>query len=338
MLSDRFIRNAKPGTFADEGGLYLRVLASGKKSWIIRDRTDGKDRWKTIGSYPAMGLADARDRTHQIRTGTEQISFADAVTAYVAHISRIYKDPDQVLRRLESDITPRITGPIADVSRTAVANALQKIVDRGAPVAANRTLADVKKLFKFAYEKGWIQNNPVDPLTRSSVGGREKPKSRNLSWQEIKGLSQLTFTPATGWCLYFILLTGCRPSEAIYMLQHRTLTIPATKAGDDRPHTVPATPATRAAIKLAPPPPRDHRVLSHALRRLNQTFTPHDLRRTFASRMADEGVSPHVIEKLLNHQMEGVMAVYNRAEYWPDRIAAQKLWALRLKQIKKSPD
>ena len=44
---------------------------------------------------------------------------------------------------------------------------------------------------------------------------------------------------------------------------------------------------------------------------------------------------PHVIEKMLDHQMEGVMAIYNRAEYWPERVAAQRLWGLKLASIRR---
>jgi len=44
-----------------------------------------------------------------------------------------------------------------------------------------------------------------------------------------------------------------------------------------------------------------------------------------------------VIEKLLNHQMEGVMAVYNRGEYWPERVAAQVLWGRKLAELRKKP-
>jgi len=50
--------------------------------------------------------------------------------------------------------------------------------------------------------------------------------------------------------------------------------------------------------------------------------------------MADLGVAPHVIEKLLSHQMQGVMAVYNRAEYWPERLAAQALWDAKLRELR----
>jgi hypothetical protein len=45
-----------------------------------------------------------------------------------------------------------------------------------------------------------------------------------------------------------------------------------------------------------------------------------------ATKLSDAGVAPHVIEKMLNHRMEGVMAVYNRAEYLPERKAGWILW------------
>jgi integrase len=65
------------------------------------------------------------------------------------------------------------------------------------------------------------------------------------------------------------------------------------------------------------------------------TFTPHDLRRTFATRLSDLGVAPHVIEKLLNHKMPGVMAVYNRADYWPERVAAMEMWCKKVGELRR---
>jgi integrase len=56
----------------------------------------------------------------------------------------------------------------------------------------------------------------------------------------------------------------------------------------------------------------------------------HDLRRTCATRMADLGVAPHVVEACLNHvsgAKAGVAGVYNRAAYAPEKRAAWDLWA-----------
>lgn len=59
-------------------------------------------------------------------------------------------------------------------------------------------------------------------------------------------------------------------------------------------------------------------------------WSPHDLRRTMASRMGDLGVAPHVIERCLNHIQQGIVAVYQRQEYMVERQAAFELWGSQL--------
>jgi integrase len=62
-------------------------------------------------------------------------------------------------------------------------------------------------------------------------------------------------------------------------------------------------------------------------------FTAHDLRRTFSTRLNGLGVMPQVVEKLLNHVLEGVLAVYNLHEYALERAAALELWTKELERI-----
>jgi len=59
-------------------------------------------------------------------------------------------------------------------------------------------------------------------------------------------------------------------------------------------------------------------------------WTPHDLRRTMASRMGDLGIRPDVIERCLNHKPEGLVAVYQRAELLPERKDAFERWGTKL--------
>jgi integrase len=65
-------------------------------------------------------------------------------------------------------------------------------------------------------------------------------------------------------------------------------------------------------------------------------WTPHDLRRTMASRMGDLGVAPHVIERCLNHIQQGIVAVYQRQEYLVERQAAFELWGHTLTSLMES--
>ncbi len=61
-----------------------------------------------------------------------------------------------------------------------------------------------------------------------------------------------------------------------------------------------------------------------------EKWTLHDLRRTLATRMNDLGIAPHVVEQLLGHTLGGVMAIYNRSQYLPEKEAALETWLERL--------
>lgn len=70
--------------------------------------------------------------------------------------------------------------------------------------------------------------------------------------------------------------------------------------------------------------------VSAALGRALLPWRLHDIRRTVATRMADLGVQPHVIEAVLNHvsgHKAGVAGVYNLSSYAPEKRAALDVWA-----------
>lgn len=62
-------------------------------------------------------------------------------------------------------------------------------------------------------------------------------------------------------------------------------------------------------------------------------WTLHDLRRTFATSLNNLGIAPHVVEQLLGHSMPGVMAVYNRSQYIPEKQLALDKWIKYLEKI-----
>src|SRR4051812_48806254 len=61
----------------------------------------------------------------------------------------------------------------------------------------------------------------------------------------------------------------------------------------------------------------------------------HDLRRTSATGMADLGIAPHVLDRVLNHvsgTIKGVARIYNRSEYAAERIEALNIWARHVEE------
>ncbi|HEY0209514.1 site-specific integrase [Acerihabitans sp.] len=62
----------------------------------------------------------------------------------------------------------------------------------------------------------------------------------------------------------------------------------------------------------------------------SESWTLHDLRRTFSTGMSDLGIPPHIVELLLGHSLPGIMAVYNRSQYLPEKLDALNKWVERL--------
>lgn len=74
-LTETAVRTAKATNvdrkMADEKGLYLLVTASGSKLWRLKYRIDGKEKKLALGSYPEVGLKEARNRRDSARKAAE---------------------------------------------------------------------------------------------------------------------------------------------------------------------------------------------------------------------------------------------------------------------------
>lgn len=315
MLRDNQIQKLPPGLHSDGGGLYLRVSPKDKRSWVIRSQEGGKDIQQTIGRYPRMTVADARKR----RDNPQTLTTDEAIKTYLSKLK--VKRPEQVEGLMKA--FPSLTA-----NRAELVSILQKKAQT-APTMANRMLTRWKDFLCFCEQQGWIEGNPLAIVQRKYVGGKEESRERVLNWDEISSL-----LVADAPVLHFILLTGLRPSEAIWVLKHRrTANIPTKTT----PHTLPKSHLIQWFLKRKLALPSSHLTLSNRLRRAGATYRPHDLRRTFVTCLNELGVAPYVVEKLVNHKLQGVMAIYNHAEYWPERHAAQRLWDKKLIELLRSP-
>src|ERR1700751_5535183 len=78
-LTERGVKRAKEGRHVDGDGLMLVVRPSGKKSWLLRYQMNGIRRDMGLGSYPDVGLKEARRRTADARRMIE--AGADPIVA-----------------------------------------------------------------------------------------------------------------------------------------------------------------------------------------------------------------------------------------------------------------
>lgn len=365
-LTDRSIKNLKLTDkeyfVADRDGLYLRMRPTGTKTFIYRTQIGGKSKKETIGNYPAMGLAAARERCveliakkhHPLKT------LQEAYDEWDRRVLTTKKSPDQVRYRMKLHILSHLSEErLTDITRAQLSERLTAVAET-APVQGNRVLGDIKLLLNYAVDRGWLENSPAERITTKSVGGTEPARTRVLAEEDLlhlfAALRSDRFGPKIRYALILLLLTGQRSGEVRGLTSAevvgRTWTIPAERTKNSRvknakDHVV-ALPYATSLLAAStfkelgsfPFEGVERQELARAMTRMRFTTrtTPHDLRRTMATHMADLGVAPHVIEKCLNHALGGVMAIYNRAEYLPERRAAWRLWALYLMGLaKKKP-
>jgi integrase len=266
-------------------------------------------------------------------------------------------------RNFDKHVLPRWRDrDIKSISRRDLNDLLDTIVDEGKPVAANRVLSAVRKLFNWSIQRGIIEASPAWMIERPSD---ETKRERTLTPNEIRTLWAATETLGYPFGAFFrmALATGQRRSEVATMRWHdidteeRIWTLPAemTKAG--RSHVVPLS---RLAMKIlsgcraltSSPyvfssrksgPIAGYSKAKQALDSLMtargdiESWTIHDLRRSVGTGLGKRGVSRFVIARVLNHADSTVTAIYDRHEYLPEKREALEKWGGYLEGLIQQP-
>src|SRR5262245_14377898 len=172
-LTIRAIETIKPSPSRREipdaylPGLYLVLQPSGAKSWAVRYRSSGRPRKHTLGPWPALDLkaartlgakalraaAEGRDPGREKVQGRQpKIDTVEAVVAQFLdrHCRRANRPRTarETKRLLDLHVLPRWRGRLLrEITRRDVLDLLDRVVDGGKPIAANRVLSAVRKLF-----------------------------------------------------------------------------------------------------------------------------------------------------------------------------------------------
>lgn len=268
-------------------------------------------------------------------------------------------------RTLEVDVKPLWGNRKAkDITKRDVVLLLEGIVKRGAPIAANRTFACVRRMFNFAVERDIIS---ATPCTTIKAPAKENQRDRCLTTEEIKAfwhaLETAPMSTATKIALKLQLVTAQRKGEILgaewseINLETRWWVIPDNKAKNGIHHRVALSELAIELINelkkfsgksrwLFPSDTnRSHmrgESIDKAVRRSDEQvfekvkikhFTPHDLRRTAATHMTEMGISRLVVSKILNHIDSSITAIYDRHSYDTEKRNALERWGEKLKQI-----
>jgi hypothetical protein len=241
MLTELLCERSKPPAmgrieiFDASSPLVLRVSASGQKTFSVYYRFEGRHRRYTIGSFPALKLAKARQlarealekvdneidpsaekRARREAGSPDQDTFAMLVDDYLDQYARkntraaTYKETKRVLER---DVSPKWgSRPIGGITRGDVNKLIDAIAARDVPVQANRTLAHVRKVFNWAVQKDRLQVSPAEGIKPPA---KERARDRALSDDEVRWV--WTACDELGWpfrpLAKLLLLTAQRRDE-----------------------------------------------------------------------------------------------------------------------------
>ncbi|MFZ2949600.1 MAG: integrase arm-type DNA-binding domain-containing protein [Desulfuromonadaceae bacterium] len=182
-LSDIQVKNAKPKEadykLSDGYGLHLFVTPTGGKLWRLQYRFDGKQKLLSFGAYPALTLADARQRREdakkllangvdpgemkkslkQAKTILAQNSFENVAREWHNKFSSAGKwsKPHAVtiLDRLERDLFPWVGNrPIIEIKAPELLTVLHRIENRGALDSAHRVRHYCGQIFRYGIATG----------------------------------------------------------------------------------------------------------------------------------------------------------------------------------------
>lgn len=228
-----------------------------------------------------------------------------------------------------------------------------------APVAAGYLLQMCKQALKFCRVHRYAMSNALSDLTIDDVGKKQEKRDREHTRQELTDIwresSGLKFKPYYAALLRLLVVFGCRTQElrlsrvTEWDLQDWIWTVPKehSKGGEKIVRPIPT--AIRPFIQALHDQNKHTGLLLGEMKkpeavsqwgrgiykRLGHVvpWTLHDVRRTFSTTLNNMGIAPHVVEQLLGHTLGGVMAVYNRSQYLPEKLDALNKWMERLEVI-----
>ena len=237
----------------------------------------------------------------------------------------------ETTRYLKTHWKPLYDLRVVRVSRDSVAKRLGAIAGENGPIAADRARAALSAFFTWAIGEGLCEANPVIGTNKAA---EMQSRERVLSDHELKTIWHALPDNDYGRITRLLILTGQRREEIGGLrwsemdMARRVITLPGERTKNHRPHDVPLSKPALTILKAQPTRDRREFVFGDGPRRSSQEgedvrqggfqgwsksktaldeqtktigdWRLHDLRRTVATRMAELGVQPHIVEAVLN--------------------------------------
>jgi integrase len=277
MLTDTRIKTAKPQAkrykLTDERGLHLSVYPNGSKLWQMRYRLEGKEKTASLGKYPEVSLAEAREKRDQMRKlvandidpvqsqraakESKKLAQAHSYEAVARtwfegwKAARSPRHAEYVIRRLEADVFPVIgSRPVSEIQAPELVKMMKAIQRRGALDIAKRCYQMTSQVFRYAIAHGLAERNPAGDIKPSDIlPSRRQTNYARVDAKELpallRAIEAYRGTAVTRLAMKLLALTFVRTGELIgarwaeFDLQAGQWRIPAERMKMRTEHIVP---------------------------------------------------------------------------------------------------
>ena len=334
----------------------IRLSQGGAKTFVLKH----DNRRITLGHFPLISLQDALTEARRLlaeftlgHLHPQSMSVKAAIDDYLAEKAKNRRPLTVQGYRWLLYRHFRFQGRLGDITPAQITHRLAKLP----PGQYNHALTVGRIFFNWCRKRRYLTNNPCDGL---SPYARE-PRTRVLSDEEVGRIWRCTAAcletpselPASfARIVQFLILSGLRRGECAHIqsdhVQGNLLILPPTLTKNGREHILPLPSLAKQVLGTSSGsyvfPGRRNSAFNgwgKAKMTLDELsgvskWTLHDIRRTVATRMAEMGVLPHVIERILNHAtgtISRIAFVYNKARYIEEMRAALGLWEDRLASV-----
>ncbi|PHM49843.1 tyrosine-type recombinase/integrase [Xenorhabdus miraniensis] len=195
MLTVKQVNSAKPKEkpyrLSDSNGLYLYIPLSGKKVWQLRYQFEGKEKIYTVGKYPEVSLAEARDKVFELKkelangvnlsknktpvTQVTQYTFADIFKEWHEFKSGFWSEgyTQDMKSMFDNDILPIIGHmTMEEIEPLVLLKVIRLFEDRGAMERASKARRRCGEVFRYAIVTGRAKYNPAPDLANAMTGYR----------------------------------------------------------------------------------------------------------------------------------------------------------------------
>jgi integrase len=338
------------------------------RSWIVQYRAGSRTRRVLLGAADVLTAKQAREAAKAVlakvtlgqdpageradRASKDRVTFKALADQYLAwKETQVRASTFRATKNyLSGDyFRPLHAKAIDSVSRKDVAACILAATRKHGMAAAALARAALSAFFTWDMQQGFAEANPV---IGTAMPKQNAPRDRILSDAELSKVWLACDDSDFGRIVRLLILTGCRRSEVGGMawseldFEGGSWTIPKERSKNARAHVLPLMPLMLKVLDGVPQRFERDQLFGERFAGgfsqwdqdkskfdqqidISEPWRLHDIRRSVATKMADIGIAPHIIETILNHvsgHKSGVAGIYNRSSYEREVRAALALW------------